>query len=83
MIHIAKLKPEERMVKNLSIDGDRDHCTAESAREARLASYIRKNTSEMIHHHGASPSKQQTADLLTILSWHTAGFVTVSCLSQI
>ena len=36
-------------------------------------------TSETIHHHGASLSKQQTADLLTISSWHTAGFVTVNC----
>ena len=42
-MHIGKLKPEERVVKNLSIDGDRDHCTAESAREAWFASYVQKN----------------------------------------
>ena len=32
-------------------------------------------TSEMIHHHGASLSKQQSTH--TLLIWHTAGFVTV------
>ena len=35
-------------------------------------------TSEMIHHHGASLSKQQTThNFATLLIWHTAGFVTV------
>ena len=35
-------------------------------------------TSEMIHHHGASLSKQETThNFTTLLIWHTAGFVTV------